>query len=214
MRLPSLLTKAAVAICWVPIVAVIFYVTIPLGNIQAKHFDALLVLGYPANGEGGPTPEQRVRVLEAVRQYRAGVAPVIIFSGGAAHNRFVEADVMAKLAESSGVPARAVICEPRAHNTIENVEYSTAIMQAHDWHTVEVITTPAHRRRASLILMHSPIPVNWRMQGAGWPAEYGLRVKAAHYVYEIIACAEMRIFGFNEGIGAGFGKAKLTNARQ
>lgn len=192
------LEKILLVVVWIPIIAVIFYFTIPLGNLRAPHFDVLLVLGYPANPDGTPSPEQRERVLEAVREYRAGVAPVIILSGGAAHNRFVEADVMAKLAESSGVPTRAIVEERRAQNTIQNVEYSTQIMHSRGWDSVEAITSAAHLRRASLILMHSPIVVNWHMQAAPWPAEYGLLDKGERYVFEILISAKMRIFGFRE----------------
>lgn len=192
------LQKLALFAAWIPIIAVIFYFTIPLGNIRATHYDTLLVLGYPANPDGTPSPEQRERVLEAVREYRAGVAPIMILSGGAAHNRFVEADVMATLAKASGVPARAIVEEPHAKNTIQNVEYSTQIMHAHGWDSVEAITSAAHERRASLILMHTPYSVNWRMQAAPWPAEYGPTEKAAHYIFEIFISAKMRIFGFRE----------------
>lgn len=55
----------------------------------------------------------------------------MILSGGAAHNHFVEADVMAKLAESSGVPAHAIVEEGCAQDTMENVAYSTQIMRTH-----------------------------------------------------------------------------------
>jgi uncharacterized SAM-binding protein YcdF (DUF218 family) len=196
----KILEKIALAIAWIPIIAVVFYFTIPLGNTPATHFDVLLVLGYPANLDGTPSPEQRERVLEAVNQYRAGVAPVVIFSGGAAHNRFVEADVMAKLAESSGVPVRAIIEERHAQNTIQNVEYSTQIMHLHGWDSVEAITSASHVRRASLILMHSPITVNWHMQAAPWPAEYGLLDKGMRYAFEIFVSAKMRLVGFHEAL--------------
>lgn len=195
-----ILQKLLVVIVAVPILAFIFYVSIPLGNVHATHFDALLVLGYPANQDGTPSPEQRERVLEAVREYQAGVAPIIIFSGGAVHNPFIEADVMAKLAKDSGVPARAIVEEPRARNTIQNVEYATQIMRAHQWDSVEAITTPAHERRASLILMHAPFAVNWRMQAAPWPAEYSGLDKTERYAYEVFISAKMRIFGFHETI--------------
>jgi vancomycin permeability regulator SanA len=137
-------------------------------------------------------------VLEAVREYKTGVAPVIILSGGAAHNRYVEADVMAQVAESAGVPRDAVFEERQARDTIENIEYSTRIMHAHGWDTVEAISSPSHLHRASLILMHSPIAVNWRMQAAAWPPSYDIGDKAERYGYEIYDCARMRIFGFKE----------------
>ncbi|MGC1784134.1 MAG: YdcF family protein [Acidobacteriaceae bacterium] len=192
--------KTALVLVWIPLIAFIFYITIPLGNTHATQFDTILVLGCPANPDGTPSPEQRQRVLEAVRQYRAGVAPIMILSGGAAHNRFVEADVMAQLAESSGVPSRAIVEERRAHDTIQNVEYSVQIMHQREWHTIEAITSAYHERRASLILMHSPIVVNWRMQAAPWPPSYGIADKTARYVHEIYYCAKMRIVGFQEAI--------------
>jgi uncharacterized SAM-binding protein YcdF (DUF218 family) len=190
--------KTALVLVWIPLIAFIFYITIPSGNTHATQFDTLLVLGYPANPDGTPSPEQRQRVREAVRQYRAGVAPVMILSGGAVHNQFVEADVMARLAESSGVPSRAIVEERRARDTIQNVEYSTEIMHERGWHSVEAITSAYHERRASLILMHSPIVVNWRMQAAPWPPNYGIADKTARYAREIYDCARMRILGFKE----------------
>lgn len=194
----KILKTIALVSAWILIVAAIFYFTIPLGNTHATHFDVLLVLGYPANPDGTPSPEQRERVLEAVHQYRAGVAPAMIFSGGAAHNRFVEADAMAKLAESSGVPVRAIVEERRARDTIQNVEYSTQIMRSHGWDSMEAVTSAAHLRRASFILMHSPIAVNWHMQAAPWPAEFGLLDKAERYAFEIFTSTKLRLVGLHE----------------
>jgi len=195
----KILEKLVLAAALLPVIAFIFYITIPLGNTKDTHFDTLLVLGYPANPDGTPSPEQRERVLEAVRQYRAGVAPAIIVSGGAAHNQFVEADVMAKLAEASGVPASAIVEERRSLNTIENIANSTEIMQEHDWQSAEVITSPAHLRRGSYLAMYSPVPINWHMQSAPWPVEYNWLDKGVRYVYEVAACADMRIFGLHSG---------------
>jgi len=67
------------------------YVTIPRGNTQETTFDAIIVLGYPPNADGSPSPIQRERVLEGVREYRANVAPRLIMTGGAAHTSYVEA---------------------------------------------------------------------------------------------------------------------------
>ena len=60
------------------------YATLPTHNTTQTHFDAIIVLGTPAKTDGTPS-EQRERVLEGVREYRAGVAPHIIMTGAAAH---------------------------------------------------------------------------------------------------------------------------------
>src|ERR1700678_588171 len=86
------------------IAAALVYRSIPTANTNLTHFDAIIVLGYPANPDGTPSPEQRERTLEAVREFKSGVAPHIILSGGPAHNQFAEAHVMANLAIEQGVP--------------------------------------------------------------------------------------------------------------
>lgn len=199
-RVEKIVGAVLLAAFWVVVVAFILYVTIPLGNISARHFDAILVLGCPARSDGTPSAEQRERVMEGVRQFQDGVAPVIIFSGGPAHNRFVEAEVMGRLAEQLGVPQRDVFEDKHARDTVENIEYSTLIMREHGWHSVETVSSVYHLRRASLILMHSPIRVNWRMQGAPWPRSYDIADKTKRYAHEIYYCAKMRLLGFREAI--------------
>ena len=119
------------------VAVVITYRTVPDRTTDATHFDTLIVLGSPCEPDGAPSPEQRERVLEGVREMKAGRSDHMIVTGGAAHNRFVEAESMARLAEAQGVPADDVSIEPQARNTIENVFYSYSIMQAHDWKTAE-----------------------------------------------------------------------------
>lgn len=170
--------------------------TLPLSNTPATRFDTIIVLGYPAKDDGTPRPEMRERVLEGVREYRAGVAPHIIMTGGAAHNHYVEAHVMAQLAEAQGVPASAVIEEGQAHDTIQNAYFSVEIMEAHGWHSAEVVSSPSHLRRASLIFAH--FPVAWRMHAAPWPPDFGFFDRAAHEWYEAVDTARLRLTSFPE----------------
>src|SRR5277367_4063074 len=104
--------------------AAFVYRSIPAANTNLTHFDTIIALGYPANSDGTPSPEQRERILEGIREFKAGIAPHLIFTGGPAHNQFVEAHVMAMLALAQGVPPDAIIEEGRAQNTIQNIFYS------------------------------------------------------------------------------------------
>lgn len=146
------------------------YAAIPSSNTRLTHFDTLIVLGTPCTLEGRPTPEQRERVLEGVREFRAGVAPRMIVTGGAAHNQFVEADCMKRLAVAQGVPARDVIEEKQAMDTIQNIWFSHIIMHRRGWRSAEVVSSPSHLPRTALILEHYRFA--WRTQAARWPAEY------------------------------------------
>jgi uncharacterized SAM-binding protein YcdF (DUF218 family) len=171
--------------------AIVTYETIPRGNTQQSRFDAIVVLGYPANADGSPSLIQRERVLEAVRAYRASVAPRLIMTGGAAHNSQVEAAVMARFAEAQGVPQNAVLEEPQAHDTIQNAFYSVRIMQAHGWHSAEVVSSPSHLARASLIFARFPILYRTRASRPG-----GFWYECAVYLHEIHATDRLRLFGF------------------
>ncbi len=165
------------------------FLIIPNHNNDATHFDTIIVLGYPTNVDGTPSPEQRERVLEAVREFKAGIAPHLIMSGAAAHNDFIEAHAMAQLAIASGVPATAVIEEPQAHNTIQNLVYSAKIMRDHSWSTAEIVSSPSHLPRAAIVTdnlnrQHPDLSFNWRTHTAQWPAEYSVSRIALLYAYE------------------------------
>jgi uncharacterized SAM-binding protein YcdF (DUF218 family) len=170
------------------------YRTIPTHNTNLTRFDAIIVLGTPANLDGTPSPEQRERTLEGVREFKAGVAPQLILTGGPAHNQFVEAHVMAALAIAQGVPPAAIIEEPQAQNTIQNIFYSERILASHQWTAAEVVSSPSHLPRAALILERFPLV--WRTHPAPWPAEYSFWRRATHYIVEAQYCLKLRLFGF------------------
>jgi uncharacterized SAM-binding protein YcdF (DUF218 family) len=168
--------------------------TIPTHNTSLTHFDTIIVLGTPANPDGTPSPEQRERTLEGVREYKAGIAPSLILTGGPAHNQFVEAHVMAALAIAQGVPPSAVIEEGQAQNTIQNIFYSNRILQDHHWTSAEIVSSPSHLPRTALILQHYGIA--WRTHAAPWPVEYSLWQRVAHFAVETEYCLKLRLFGF------------------
>ena len=136
----------------------------PKSNTSRTRFDAIIVLGAPADSDGNPSPLQLARVTEAVHEYERGVAPRLILTGGAAHNQFVEATVMARAAHAQGIPESALFLETRAQNTIQNACYSRKIMDAHGWHSAEIVSEPAHLPRAAMIFSHTPL--EWRMHPA------------------------------------------------
>lgn len=177
------------------------YVELPTRNTAATHFDTIIVLGTPARPDGTPSPEQRERVLEGVREYRAGVAPHLIMTGGAAHNQFVEAHVMAQFAHSQGVPADAILEEGQAQNTIQNIFYSAAIMHSHGWSSAEIVSSPYHLGRTALIAeafdrRQPPLHIDWRTHPAAWPAEEGIAIRALLYWVEAQRCLSLRVHGF------------------
>jgi uncharacterized SAM-binding protein YcdF (DUF218 family) len=177
------------------------YVTLPTHNSNAGHFDTIVVLGTPAKPDGTPSPEQRERVLEGVREYKAGVASHIIMTGGPAHNSFVEAHTMAQFASTQGVPPSDILEESQAQNTVQNIYYSAQIMHQHNWSSAEVISSPYHLGRTSLILntfdiTQPALSIDWHTHASRWPNEYNIGHKIVLYSVEAWRCLQLRIHGF------------------
>jgi uncharacterized SAM-binding protein YcdF (DUF218 family) len=76
--------------------------------------------------------------VHAARLWKAGLAPVIIMSGGIAHRGGVldtgwdrpEAQVFADAARREGVPVDALLLEERAQNTGDNFVFGRAVAEA------------------------------------------------------------------------------------
>ena len=164
-------------------------------NVDLNTVDTLIVLGTPTQPDGSPSPEQRERVMEGVREFKAGVSRHIIMTGGKTRADYVEAHTMAQLAAANGVPPAAILEEGQAGNTIQNIYYSEKIMQANGWHTAEVISSPYHLPRTALILRHHP-QLQWRTHAAHWPPEYSLSQKFVREWREAAGCFALRIHGF------------------
>ncbi|MGA3101560.1 MAG: YdcF family protein [Terracidiphilus sp.] len=156
----------------------------PTANTTQNQFDVLIVLGSAADADGNPTPTELERVTEAVHEYERGVAPRMIITGGPAHNRFVEAEVMARVAEAQGIPAGAIVEERTARDTMENACDSLRIMRIHGWESAEVVSSASHLPRTGLIL--SRLPLEWRTHAAPALEPDGEWTQAAMTAVEIL----------------------------
>jgi uncharacterized SAM-binding protein YcdF (DUF218 family) len=176
------------------LVLVATYGTIPTHNCNLSHFDTILVLGTPTLNNGQPSPEERERTNEAVREFKAGRAGHIIFSGGATTKQFVEGQSMATLAETQGVPSSDIVIEGKARNTIQNIYFSNQIMQQRGWSSVEVVSSASHLPRTALILEHYSF--QWKEQASQWPPEFGWKDIGRLYAGEMMDTFVLRWFGF------------------
>ena len=171
-RRPSYLLRISLAAAGLVVVLLVWAIAArslaPRANTTRSTFDAIIVLGTPTDSDGNPTPAILDRVSEGVREYERGVAPHIVVTGAAAHNRFVEADAMARVARAQGVPPSAVLEEPHALDTIQNLCYSARILKEHGWHSAEIISNASHLPRAAMIASNLPhsLALQWRVHTA------------------------------------------------
>jgi uncharacterized SAM-binding protein YcdF (DUF218 family) len=134
-------------------VADLVYVSSGAEDDFAEHADVIIVLGCNTLSHTGVNPCIAARAEHAAELYKDGLAPVIITTGGptAGLDRPTESAVLESVLESDGVPQSAIVQENRALDTIQNMSYSQAIMQAHGWTTAILVTEPFHIKRATLI---------------------------------------------------------------
>lgn len=122
---------------------------------RAVPSDVIIVLGCPSY-EGNVVSTTfsacvQARARHAARLYHRGLASHIIPTGGFTGPPPSEAAAMATVLRADGVPQSAIILEEQARDTVGNIRYSRALMQAHGWRTAILVTEPHHIKRAAFI---------------------------------------------------------------
>lgn len=144
--------------------------------------DVIIVLGCKVRADGEPGYTLRSRVERGVELYHQGVAPRILFTGAAVYSPFVEAEVMARLAEQLGVPREAMVLETRATNTRENATYSIALLRTAGWREAVVTTSAFHCRRSAVLFAQEGLEV--LCAAARTPSEVPLRRRILFRIWE------------------------------
>jgi len=118
---------------------------------QVVSYDTLIVLGNPAKEDGTPNRILKARLNKALELYRSNVAKTIIVTGGAAHNFYLESEVMANYLIEHGVDPTDIIQDQISLNTIDNAVNCAKIMKAKHLDTALIVTSAFHKKRAKLL---------------------------------------------------------------
>lgn len=112
--------------------------------------DAIVVLGAGAYEPCGCNLSSIRRTDLAVRLFKEGRAPRILFTGGPNPdtNGMAVARYMADMAREAGVPADAVLEEERARTTAENAELASGLLRERSVKKILLVTDSLHMRRA------------------------------------------------------------------
>jgi uncharacterized SAM-binding protein YcdF (DUF218 family) len=90
------------------------------------------------------------RADTAVTLWKAGWAPIIVFSGAAIDPESVSsAEIMRREALRQGVLESAVLVEPASTTTEENAAEVAKLMVQRKLHSAILVTSPYHQRRAA-----------------------------------------------------------------
>jgi uncharacterized SAM-binding protein YcdF (DUF218 family) len=154
----------------------------PLSDAALPTAEAIVVLGGGMRQQLEPRPWHEVgeagdRVLYAARLYQAGVAPVVIVSGGQGSlenpGLVPEASAMTDMLVALGIPRQAIIVESVSRNTYENALESARLLSAHGWTRVVLVTSAMHMPRACAVFARQglsviPAPTDYLLTYSDW----------------------------------------------
>ena len=113
--------------------------------------DALVVLG-AAQYDGRPSPQLRARLNHALMLWQRAAAALIVVTGGKrAGDRFTEAETSRDYLIARGVPAEAIVVEPRGTSTFESLAAVRDDDVTRTLQRVVVVSDPYHVMRAQLV---------------------------------------------------------------
>ena len=97
---------------------------------------------------GGDTT---ARTAQAIDLYKNGWSSTLVFSGAAADKSGPSnAQVMKRQALTAGVPESAILLDTTSENTSQNAANTNSIFEEHNIHSVILVTSAYHQRRAGL----------------------------------------------------------------
>ncbi len=109
----------------------------------------VIVIPGAAQLDGTPGDVLQARLDQAIRLFRAGVAPLIITVGsGAPGDRTTEADSGRRWLINNGVPRNSVVSLPEGRDTLTQTKAYVKEMSERKLTTVVIATDPFHCQRA------------------------------------------------------------------
>lgn len=114
---------------------------------EQRPADAIVVMG-AAQYDGRPSPVFAARIDHAIGLFHAGVAPILIVTGGKADgDRTTEAASARAYAIDRGVPVDAILAEDRSRTTLESIDGVAALMADHGLASAVFVSDPTHMLR-------------------------------------------------------------------
>lgn len=158
---------------------------LPVEKLSAA--DAIVVLGFgpPVDEKGKPNPEIVRRVEKGALLFKAGLAPLLIMTGGNTYKDYYESSVMAEVAVSLGVPGDRVLEERQAMDTIGNARYSSRIMRERGLSSCIIVSSPYHLKRAKKLFEAAGLIVQTAPAEAPDSAGYALAASTYEYLVRV-----------------------------
>jgi uncharacterized SAM-binding protein YcdF (DUF218 family) len=157
---------------------------------EARTADAIVVLG-AAQYDGRPSQIFQARLAHAVDLYEAGIAPILVVTGGKAEgDRTTEAAAGRAYALSRGVPDGAIMAEDVGRTTLESLEGVAILMRARGLSSAVFVSDRTHILRVlriatdvGIVAWGSPTTTSPIETNVAWQLEATLHELGALGVY-------------------------------
>lgn len=134
---------AGVAVCW--------YIHAFGLTDYRRPAAAIVVLGARVYEDGTPSEALRERVETGVELFRAGMAPVLVMSGGVGREGHDEAAVMRQIALHMGVPDAQIVVDSEGNNTEATLVNARRWLEPRGGGRVLVVSHYHHLARVKLL---------------------------------------------------------------
>ena len=155
---------------------------------EERPADAIVVLG-AAQYNGRPSPVLEARIRHGVDLFHAGIAPILIVTGGkASGDRTTEAAAARTWAEANGVPAAAILAEDHGRTTLESLEAVAVILRQHRLSSAVFVSDRTHMLRVLRIATDQGI-IAWGSPTTTSPVDADTGSRTAATLHELGALA-------------------------
>lgn len=114
-----------------------------------RPYAAIVVLSEGVSADGTLSVQTAQRTLTGVARYEAGVAPLVVFSGGdGGPEPKSKAAHMADVAIDAGLPAEVALIEGASHSTLQNALYTARLAPQLRDQPILLVTHRYHGMRA------------------------------------------------------------------
>jgi hypothetical protein len=118
----------------------------PTRTVPSDPLVAGVIPGCPATDDGAPSECSWRRAIWAAEVWQRGGVDLLITSGAAVHNPYIEAEVTRAALVALGVPRERVVTETQALHTDENMAYSLDVAEALGVHRLVGISEAGQAR--------------------------------------------------------------------
>lgn len=112
------------------------------------HYDAIIVLGNPANDDCSPGLMMMERLDKGIELYKRGIAKKMLLCGGKVSNSCIESVVMKYYSIQNGVNEEDIFIDTLSQNTYQNAYYSILIMRKIKFNSAAIVSSKFHTKRA------------------------------------------------------------------